>query len=112
MSNRFRILVEREFFSGTEDQTDHCPMLIISERGLGYTVCREASLQRLGFVLEQLDRLIAFGSRQLTDHESNYSTHELKLTAVVIALKTWRRHLYSERFEVLSDHKSISLSGT
>ena len=84
------------------------PVLIIPQRGLGYTVCCDASLLGLGAVLEQLGRVVAFGSRQLKDHERNYPVHDLELAAVVFALKSWRHYLYGETFEVLSDHKSLS----
>src|SRR5436190_4257868 len=84
------------------------PVLIIPERGLGYTVCCDASLLGLGSVLEQLGRVVAFGSRQLKDHERNYPVHDLELAVVVFALKAWRHYLYGEIFDVLSDHKSLS----
>jgi len=40
-------------------------------------------------------------------HEKNYPTHDLKLVAVVFALKTWRHYLYGAQFQVFSDHKSL-----
>ena len=84
------------------------PILIIPERGLGYTVSCDASLLGLGCVLEQLGGVVAYGSRQLKNHEGNYPVHDLELAAVVFALKSWRHYLYGETFEVLSDHKSLS----
>ena len=51
---------------------------------------------------------MAYGSRQLKNHEGNYPVHDLELAAVVFALKSWRHYLYGETFEVLSDHKSLS----
>ncbi|KAJ8644676.1 hypothetical protein MRB53_006424 [Persea americana] len=52
-------------------------------------------------------KVIAYGSRQLKDHEKNYATHDLELAAVVFALKMWRHYLYGEKFEVHSDHRSL-----
>jgi len=52
-------------------------------------------------------KVVAYASRQLRTHEKNYSTHDLKLTAIVFALKVWRHHLYGDKFEVFSDHKSL-----
>ena len=40
-------------------------------------------------------------------HEKNYPTHDLELVAVVFTLKSWQHYLYSEKFEVYSDHKSL-----
>ena len=39
------------------------PILIIPERGLGYTVCCDASRGGLGGVLMQLGKPVAYGSR-------------------------------------------------
>ena len=51
--------------------------------------------------------VLAYGSRQLKNHEQNYPTHNIELAAVVLALKIWRHYLYGEQFEVYSDHKSL-----
>src|SRR4051812_11821078 len=55
----------------------------------------------------QGERVVAFGSRQLKDHEKNYPTYDLELGSVFFALKTWRHYLYGEDFVVFSDHKSL-----
>ncbi|XP_070029718.1 uncharacterized protein [Nicotiana sylvestris] len=44
---------------------------------------------------------------QLKNHEKNYSTHDLKLAAVVFTLKIWQQYLYGEHSEVFTDHKSL-----
>ena len=51
--------------------------------------------------------MVAYGSRQLKNHEQNCPTHDMELAAVVFALKIWRHYLYGEEFEVYSDHKSL-----
>ena len=55
----------------------------------------------------QFGRVVAYGSRQLKDHEKNYPTHDMELAAVVFVLKIWHYYLYDEEFEVYSDHKSL-----
>ena len=50
---------------------------------------------------------MAYGSRQLKNHERNYPTHDLELAAIVFALKIWCHYLYGEHFEVFSYHKSL-----
>ncbi|GJX65214.1 putative reverse transcriptase domain-containing protein [Tanacetum coccineum] len=52
--------------------------------------------QRLGAVLMQRDKVIAYTSCQLKIHEKNYTTHDLELGAVVFALKMWRHYLWLE----------------
>ena len=55
----------------------------------------------------QNDRVIAYASRQLKKHEENYPTHDLKLAAVVFALKIWRHYLYGVPYRIFIDHKSL-----
>ena len=55
----------------------------------------------------QSGRVVAYGSRQLKNHEQNYPTHDMELAAIVFALKIWRHYLYGKKFEVYSDHKSL-----
>ena len=63
------------------------PILIVPDRGQGYTVYCDASRARLRFVLMQSRRVVAYGSRQLKNHEHNYTTHDMELVVVVFALK-------------------------
>ena len=67
----------------------------------------DASKARLGCVLMQSGRVVAYGSHQFKNHELNYPTHEMKLAAVVFALNIWRHYLYGEHFKMYSDHKSL-----
>ncbi|GJU49646.1 putative reverse transcriptase domain-containing protein [Tanacetum coccineum] len=55
---------------------------------------------RLGAVLMQREKVIAYASRQLKPHEENYTTHDLELGAVVFALKIWRHYLYDYNCEI------------
>ena len=55
----------------------------------------------------QEGKVIAYASKQLKTHESNYPTHDLELAAVIHALKTWRHHLVGRRCEIYTDHKSL-----
>ena len=82
------------------------PILIVPERGLVYTVYCDASKNRLGCVLRKSNRVVAYGSWQLKNHEQSYSTHDMELAAIVFALKIWRHYLYGEQFKVFWDHKS------
>ena len=58
-------------------------------------------------VLMQSRRVVAYGSRQLKNHEQSYPTHDMELAAIVFALKVWRHYPYGEQFEVLSNHKNL-----
>ncbi|GKD07805.1 putative reverse transcriptase domain-containing protein [Tanacetum coccineum] len=62
---------------------------------------------RLGAVLMQREKVIAYALCQLKIHEKNYTTHDLELRAVVLALKMWRHYLYGTKCIVFTDHKSL-----
>jgi hypothetical protein len=51
--------------------------------------------------------VVAYASRQLKKHETNYATHDLELASVVHGLKTGRHYLMGKRCEVFTDHKSL-----
>ncbi|GJX73919.1 reverse transcriptase domain-containing protein [Tanacetum coccineum] len=83
------------------------PILALPERNDGFVVYCDASLQGLGAVVMQREKVIAYASRQLKPHEENYTTHDLELGAVVFALKIWRHYLYGTKCTVFTDHKSL-----
>ncbi|GJS17118.1 putative reverse transcriptase domain-containing protein [Tanacetum coccineum] len=62
---------------------------------------------RLGAVLMQREKVIAYASCQLKVHDKNYTTHDLELGAVVLALKMWRHYLYGTKCVIFTDHKSL-----
>ncbi|GJT47207.1 putative reverse transcriptase domain-containing protein [Tanacetum coccineum] len=64
--------------------------------GLGYVA-----------VLMQIEKVIAYASRQLKVHKENYTTHDLELGAVVFALRLWRHYLYGTKCVVFTNHKSL-----
>jgi hypothetical protein len=65
------------------------PILTMPNITKSFDVFCDASKLGLGSVLMQDGKVIAYVSRQLRPHELNYPTHDLELTAVVYALKTW-----------------------
>nr|GEW49046.1 putative reverse transcriptase domain-containing protein [Tanacetum cinerariifolium] len=59
------------------------PILALPKRAENFIVYCDASHKRLGAILTQNEKVIAYASRQLKIHEKNYTTHDLKLGAVV-----------------------------
>ena len=82
-----------ETFQELKRRLTSAPILIVLDRGQGYTVYCDASSVGFGCVLMQAGRVVAYGSRQLKNHEQNYPTHDMELAAVVFALKIWRHYL-------------------
>jgi hypothetical protein len=72
-----------------------------------FSIYCDASDQDLGCVLVQDGCVVAYASRQLMKHEVNYLTHNLKLAAVVHAIKIWTHYLMGKRCELYMDHKSL-----
>ena len=94
-------------FQILKEKLTTAPILSLPEGSGHFVIYSDASRVGLGCVLMQNGKVIAYGSRQLKDHERNYATHDLELAAIVFALKLWRHYLFGERFEVHSDHRSL-----
>ena len=94
-------------FQDLKSRLTLAPVLTIRAGITGFTVYTDASSSGLGIVLMQDGRVVAYASRQLKKHEQNYPVHDLKLAAVVMALKMWKHHLYGARFEIFTNHKSL-----
>ncbi|GKA85384.1 putative reverse transcriptase domain-containing protein [Tanacetum coccineum] len=86
-----------------------CSALILAlpEGSENFVVYCDASHKRLGAVLMQKEKVIAYASRQPKVHEKNYTTHDLELGVVVFTLKMWRHYLYGTKCVVFTDHKSL-----
>ena len=76
----------REGIPDIERRLTSSPILIVLKRGQRYTVFYDASKDRLGCVLMQSARVVAYGSRQLKNHEQNYPMHDMDSKAIVFAL--------------------------
>ena len=55
------------------------PILIVPDRGQRYTVYCDASKDRLGCVLMQSRRVVAYGSQQLKNHDMIWNWWPLSL---------------------------------
>jgi len=96
-----------ESFQELKRRLMSAPILVIPDVGKPFEVYCNASHLRLGCVLMQEKKAVAYASRQLKVHERNYPTHDLELEAIIFALKIWRHYLYGAQFRVFSDHKSL-----
>jgi hypothetical protein len=69
------------------------PILRVPDMEKDFTVCTNALKQELGAVIMQDGGVIAYASRKLKKHEELYTTHDLELVVVMLALKIWRHYL-------------------
>jgi hypothetical protein len=83
------------------------PVLAQPDNSKPFDVYCDASGTRLGCVLMQNNRVIAYASRAVRNDEQNYPTHDLELAAVIHALKIWRHHLMCAKCNIYTDHKSL-----
>ncbi|GJR62069.1 putative nucleotidyltransferase, ribonuclease H [Tanacetum coccineum] len=98
---------EETAFQTLKQKLCSAPILALLEGSENFVVYCDASHKRLGAVLMQKEKVIAYASCQLKIHEKNYTTHDLELGAVVFALKMWRHYLYGTKCVVFTDHKSL-----
>ena len=77
-------------FQTLKERLTTAPVLVLPNPREPFEVYCDASKMGLGGVLMQNGQVVAYASRQLKTHESNYPTHDLKLAVVVFALKIWR----------------------
>jgi hypothetical protein len=94
-------------FHTLRDHLTTAPVLAQPDISKPFDTYCDASGTGLGCVLMQDNRVIAYASRALRVHEQNYPTHDLKLAAVIHALKIWRHHLMGAKCHIYTDHKSL-----
>ncbi|GJX82984.1 putative reverse transcriptase domain-containing protein [Tanacetum coccineum] len=80
------------------------PILALPEGNNDFVIYCDASLQGLGAVLIQREKVIAYASRQLKPHEENYTTHDLELGAVHILDQKELNMRQRRWFELLADY--------
>ncbi|GJW80885.1 putative reverse transcriptase domain-containing protein [Tanacetum coccineum] len=80
------------------------PILALPEGNDDFVFYCYASLQGLGAVLMQREKVIAYASRQLKPHEENYTTHDLELGAVHILNQKELNMRQRRWLELLADY--------
>ncbi|GKC52646.1 putative reverse transcriptase domain-containing protein [Tanacetum coccineum] len=98
---------EENAFQLIKQKLCSAPILALPKGSKDFMVYCDASHKGLGAMLMQIEKVIAYASRQLKIHEKNYTTHGLELGSVVFALKIWRHYLYGTKCTVFTDHKSM-----
>lgn len=88
------------------------PLLQYPDFEKPFYLTTDASNLAIGSVLSQgnlpNDLPIAYASRTLNKAESNYSTTEKELLAIVWSVKHFRPYLYGRKFFILTDHKPLT----
>nr|GEW33613.1 reverse transcriptase domain-containing protein [Tanacetum cinerariifolium] len=86
------------------------PTLALPKRSKDFIVYCDVLIKRLGAVIMQREKVIAYASQQLKIHEKNYTTYDLELAATMFASKIWRHYLYGTKCIMSTDHKRSKYS--
>jgi hypothetical protein len=77
----------QEAFDLLKQRLTTAPVLLLPSSDRCFVVYTDASLVGLRAVLMQIERVVAYASRQLKTYVQNYPTHVLELAAIVFALR-------------------------
>lgn len=87
------------------------PILQYPDFTKDFVLTTDASNFAIGAVLSQgtigSDKPIAYASRTLNSSETNYSTIEKELLAIVWATKYFRPYLFGRKFKIVTDHRPL-----
>jgi hypothetical protein len=88
------------------------PILVFPNLEKTFHVHVDASAVALGSILVQprvgdLDHLIAFAGRKLSESKKNYNTTEREGLAMVYALQKFRHYLLGKHFKMFTDHSAL-----
>nr|GEX06420.1 putative reverse transcriptase domain-containing protein [Tanacetum cinerariifolium] len=86
-----------------------CGLKQVPKAWMLFNILVESMRRRYSQIYIQYERnkVIAYTSRQLKIHKKNYTTHDLELDAVVIALNMWRHYLYGIESIIYTYHKIL-----
>jgi hypothetical protein len=83
------------------------PILNIVDPNEDVIVCIDECKEGISGVLSQNGHMVCYKSRELKEHERLYTTHDLKLVAIVHALNMWRHYLMGKIFELRTNHSGL-----
>jgi hypothetical protein len=83
------------------------PILILHDFTKTFEVECDASGIRIGGVLMQQGKPIAYFIEKLGSAQLNYSVYDKELYALVRVLETWQHYLWTKEFVIHSDHEAL-----
>lgn len=103
---------QQQAFNTCKEILTTTPLLQYPDFNKEFLLTTDASIHAVGAVLSQgeigKDLPIAYASRTLNKAETNYSTIERELLAIVWAVKHFRPYLFGRKFKIITDHKPLT----
>jgi len=102
-----------EAFQNLKKELTKAPVLAFPDFSNEFILDTDASFDRIGAVLSQLDengreKPIAYGSRAMNKHELGYCITRKELLAIFYFTQHFKHYLYGKRFKLRTDHKAIT----
>jgi hypothetical protein len=94
-------------FNTLIDKLTHAPLFQLSDFGKTFELECDASGIRIGGVLLQEGKPIAYFIENLSGPSLNYSTYDKELYALVHVLETSQHYLWAKEFVIHSNHESL-----
>ena len=83
------------------------PVLTLPDFNRPFIIEADTSGVRIGAILMQDGRPLAYTSKALSPSHQNKSTYDKEMLAIVRAATRWRPYLIGRRFQIKTDHKSL-----
>jgi len=96
-----------EAFIWLKGAMEEVPELALPDFSKPFVLETDASDVRIGVVLMQGGRPLAFISQPLSPKHQGQSTYDKELLAVLIAVEKWRCYLEGNQFVIKIDHESL-----
>lgn len=74
---------------------------------LEFTVDTDACATRIGAVLQQQGRPVAYFNKALGVRHQALSIYENEMLAILLAVKKWHAYLVGRHFKIRTDHQSL-----
>ncbi|KAI5611206.1 hypothetical protein C0J50_11869, partial [Silurus asotus] len=94
-------------FNNVKTLLTETPILRYYDVRLPVTVSVDSSKSRLGAVLLQKDKPVAYASRTLNENEQRYAQIKKEMLAVVFGMERFHQFVYGRSVMVESDHKPL-----
>ena len=102
---------EQEAFETLRDYLTSSHIMAYPDFEKPFWVKSDASEGSVGYVLTQFhdkrEKVIAYGSKKLTDTQRRYSTYDREFFGVLTAVRTYSHYLRHTKFFVVTDHRPL-----